>query len=80
MRKDDLLLRRKVAQEAAFLLYTMQEKEFKQAKEKAASALGLRVLPTNLEVAEELDRIADEYEGEERKNRLIRMREEALKI
>ncbi|MEM2479273.1 MAG: nucleotidyltransferase domain-containing protein [Candidatus Bathyarchaeia archaeon] len=73
-------MRRKVAQEAAFLLYTMQEKEFKQAKEKAASALGLRVLPTNLEVAEELDRIADEYEGEERKNRLIRMREEALKI
>lgn len=74
------LSRRRVAQEAAFLLYTMQEKEFKQAKERAASILGLRVLPTNLEIAEELDRIADEYEGEERKTRLIRMREEALKI
>ncbi|MEM1990829.1 MAG: nucleotidyltransferase domain-containing protein, partial [Candidatus Bathyarchaeia archaeon] len=56
------------------------EREFKQAKERAANTLGIRVLPTNLEIAEELDRIADEYEGEERRIRLIRMREEALKI
>ncbi|MCX8170566.1 MAG: nucleotidyltransferase domain-containing protein [Candidatus Bathyarchaeota archaeon] len=76
----NLLLRRRVAHEAAFLLYTMQEMEFKQAKERAASALGLRVIPTNLEVAEELDRIADEYEGERRKIRLVQMRKEALKI
>lgn len=73
-------LRRKVAREAALLLYTLQEKEFKQAKEKAAKTLGLRVLPSNFEVAEELDRIADEYEGEERWIRLIRMRKEALEI
>ncbi|MEM1586140.1 MAG: DUF4269 domain-containing protein [Candidatus Bathyarchaeia archaeon] len=73
-------LRRRVAREAALLLYTLQEKEFKQAKEKAAKILGLRVLPSNFEVAEELDQIAEEYEGEERSSRLIRMRREALEI
>jgi len=72
--------RRKVAREAALLLYTLQEKEFKQAKEKAAEVLGLRVLLSNFEVAEELDRISEEYEGEERRIRLIRMRREALEI
>lgn len=73
-------LRRRVAREAALLLYTMQEKEFKQAKKRAAKILGLRIMPTNLEVAEELDSIADEYEGVERKKRLIYMRKEALEI
>jgi predicted nucleotidyltransferase len=73
-------LRKKVAREAALLLYTMQEREFKQAKERAAKILGLRIMPTNLEVAEELDSIAEEYEGSERKERLIRMRKEALEI
>ncbi|MEM2341822.1 MAG: nucleotidyltransferase domain-containing protein [Candidatus Bathyarchaeia archaeon] len=79
-KKSSVYLRRKVAREAALLLYTLQEKEFKQAKERAAKNLGLRVLPTNLEIAEELDLIADEYEGDERKNRLVRMRREALEI
>lgn len=79
-REESTLLRRKVAREAALLLYTLQEKEFKQAKERAAKAFGLRFLPSNFEVAEELDRIADEYEGEERLSRLLRMRREALEI
>lgn len=78
--KGNPYLRRRVAREAALLLYTLQEKEFKQAKEKAARTLGLKILPSNFEVAEELDRIADEYEGEERWFRLIRMRKEALEI
>lgn len=73
-------LRKKVAREAALLLYTQQEREFKQAKEKAAKMLGSRFLPTNFEVAEELDLIADEFEGDERENRLTRMRKEALEI
>ncbi|MBS7606991.1 nucleotidyltransferase domain-containing protein [Candidatus Bathyarchaeota archaeon] len=73
-------LRKRVAREAALLLYTLQEKEFKQAKERAAKTLGVRILPTNLEVAEELDSIADEYEGNSRWERLIRMRREALEI
>jgi predicted nucleotidyltransferase len=73
-------VRKRVAREAAVLLYTSQEKEFKQAKERAAESLGARVLPSNLEVAEELDRIADEFEGPERQARLIRMRREALRL
>lgn len=78
--KGNAYLRKRVAREAALLLYTLQEKEFKQAKENAARTLGLKILPSNFEVAEELDQIADEYEGEERRSRLIRMRREALKI
>lgn len=73
-------LRKKVAREAALLLYTQQEKEFKQAKERAAKTLGSRFLPTNFEVAEELDLIAEEFEGEERRKRLISMRKEALRV
>jgi len=78
IRRKGISLRRKVAREAALLLYTSQEKEFKQAKLKAAENLGVRVLPSNLEVAEELDRIADELEGLERKRRLVKFRERAL--
>jgi len=78
IRRESISLRRKVAREAALLLYTSQEKEFKQAKLKAVENLGVRVLPSNLEVAEELDRIADEFEGLERKRRLIELREKAL--
>lgn len=73
-------LRKKVAREAALLLYTSQEKEFKQAKLKAAGTFGTRVLPSNLEVAVELDRIADEYEGQLRRRRLTQMRREALHV
>ena len=73
-------MRRRVAREAAILLYRSQEKEFKQAKKRAAEILGARVLPSNLEVAEELDRIADEFEGSERQERLVQMRREALKL
>jgi len=40
----------------------------------------VRVLPSNLEVAEELDKIAEEMEGPSRQERLIRMRREALYI
>jgi predicted nucleotidyltransferase len=70
----------RVADEAALLLYLGQEREYKQAKLRAAKTLGVRVLPSNLEVAEALDRIAEEREGEERKKRLVAMRKEALEI
>jgi predicted nucleotidyltransferase len=72
--------REKVAVEAALLLYSEQEKEYKQAKLKAAKTLGVHILPSNAEVAEALDKIAEEREGEERKERLVHMREEALQI
>jgi predicted nucleotidyltransferase len=68
-----------VAREAATLLYFGAEKEYKQAKLKAAKTLGSHFLPSNLEVAIELDKIAEENEGSARKERLIQMRQEALK-
>lgn len=70
----------RAAKEAATLLYFGIEKEFKQAKLKAAKTLGVSFLPSNLEVALELDRIAEESEGETRGKRLVQMRKEALKI
>jgi predicted nucleotidyltransferase len=74
------MLRNRVAQEAALLLYTSQEKEYKQAKKRAAETLGARVLPSNFEVAEELDRIAEDREGDQRKELLLRMRKEAREL
>jgi len=73
-------VRGRVAREAAELLYTGQEKEYRQAKVRAARILGVRFLPSNREVAEELDRIADEEEGPARRERLVEMRREALGI
>ena len=73
-------LRCKIAKVAATLLYFGAEKEYKQAKLKAAKTLGTHFLPTNLEVALELDKIVEVHEGPARKERLIQMRKEALKI
>jgi predicted nucleotidyltransferase len=73
-------LKRRVAREAATLLYFGAEKEYKQAKDKAAQTLGTHFLPSNLEVAIELDKIAEENEGVKRKERLVEMRREALQI
>ncbi len=80
MNGEHVNLRCKIAREAATLLYFGAEKEYKQAKLKAAKTLGSHFLPTNLEVALELDRIAEETEGAARKKRLAQMRLEALKI
>lgn len=66
--------------EAAVLLYSGAEKEYKQAKLRAAKILGAHFLPSNLEVALELDTMAEENEGPPRQERLVRMRREALKI
>lgn len=76
----DVDARRKVAREAANLLYLGIEKEYKQAKIRAAETLGAKVLPTNLEVAIELDKIAEENEGAARQERLVQMRREALRL
>jgi predicted nucleotidyltransferase len=77
---DSLSLGEKVAREAANLLYFRVEKEYKQAKQKAAKTFGVHFLPTNLEVAIQLENIADENEGKARQERLIQMRKEALKL
>ncbi|NIU81288.1 hypothetical protein GWN63_03465 [Candidatus Bathyarchaeota archaeon] len=73
-------LKGRVAREAATLLYTSLEKEYKQAKIRAAETLGTRILPSNREVAEELDKIAEDREGAHRRELLVQMRKQALQI
>ena len=77
---DDFGLKHRVAREAATLLYFGAEKEYKQAKIKAAETFGVHFLPSNLEVALELDKLAEENEGTKRKERLIQMRKAALEV
>ena len=77
---DDNDLKHRVAREAATLLYFGAEKEYKQAKEKAAETFGAHFLPSNLDIALELDKITEENEGAKRKERLIQMRKEALEV
>lgn len=80
MNVDSLRLRKRIAREAASLRYSGLEKEYKQAKLKAAKIVKSKFLPTNLEVALELDKMAEENEGSARKERLVQMRKEALKL
>jgi len=69
---------RAVTREAARLLYSGVCEEYKQAKEAASADLGLNAIPSNFDVAIELDLIADEAEGEVRRELLLKMRREAL--
>jgi len=78
--RSSVSLKQRVAREAAVLLYTSQEKEYKQAKLRAAQTLGTRVLPSNIQVAKELDTVAEEMEGSTRREKLAQMRREALQI
>ena len=73
-------MKKRVAREAAVLLYSLQEKEYKQAKKRAAQTLGARILPSNIAVAEEIDMIADKTEGSSRQKNLLQMRKDALWI
>jgi len=70
--------RLEVAKEAARLLYYGLATEYVFAKKRAARSLRTRSLPSNKEVALELDSLAESLEGDERKKRLINMRMEAL--
>lgn len=69
-----------MAREAARVMYNRSVKEYKDAKEIAASSLGSKALPSNYEVAIELDRLTDELEGSNRQTMLIEMRKIALKL
>jgi predicted nucleotidyltransferase len=73
-------LKSRVAREAATLLYFGAEKEYKQAKTRAADTFGTHFLPSNVDIALELDKIAEENEGSKRSELLIEMRKEALEI
>jgi len=72
--------RAEVAREAARLLYDRKVKEYKDAKEMAAASLGSRALPSNFEVANELDRLVEEMEGSDRLTRLVEMRKIAVDL
>ncbi len=72
--------RQDVAREAARILYNRSVKEYKDAKEMAASSLGSKALPSNYEVAIELDRLTDELEGSDRQTMLIEMRKIAFEL
>lgn len=72
--------RERVAKEAARLLYIGASEEYKHAKEEAARSLGVNSMPSNYEVAVELDLLAEETEGEERGRLLIGMRQAALRV
>lgn len=61
-------------------MYNRSIKEYKDAKETAAASLGSKSLPSNFEVAIELDQLSEELEGSERNKRLIQMRETALQV
>jgi len=72
--------REQVATEAARLLYNRTVKEYKDAKELATASLGTKALPSNYEVAMELDKLVEEREGSDRLNMLIEMRGIALEL
>jgi predicted nucleotidyltransferase len=69
-----------VAKEAAKLLYSNKIREYKDAKETAAANLGIKSLPSNFEIAIELDILSEKMEGSERHQRLIEMRKTALTV
>ncbi|MEM2144191.1 MAG: nucleotidyltransferase domain-containing protein [Candidatus Jordarchaeaceae archaeon] len=69
-----------VAKEAARLLYYGFASEYYSAKRQAAKSLGLKVLPTNKEIAEELDQLSDLLEGKQKRERLENLRREALEL
>lgn len=72
--------RSSVAKEAARLLYIGAVVEYIQAKEMAVENLGANAIPSNYEIAVELDKLADELEGGLRQRRLREMRERAIDI
>lgn len=78
-------LRRRIAYEAACLMYRRQESEYYRAKQKAARRLCRgwvkpADLPSNEEIRDEIQSLARLYEGEHRTDNLREMRFEALRM
>jgi len=77
--------RRRVAWEAARLMYTREESEYLRAKLKAARRIASGELkpgdlPTNREIRDELEAMARMLEGQRRTENLREMRVEALRL
>ena len=78
-------LRRAIVVEAARLMYTRNQTEYYRAKLKAAKRLCKgwvkpAELPTNTEIRDEIQRLANLFEGSSRFDRLREMRIEALRV
>lgn len=71
-------MRTEIAREAAKLLYYKLVRDYKQAKNEAASNLKVKTIPSNFEVAIELDTFSDEVEGDDRERLIVDLRKEAL--
>lgn len=82
----DERIRRQITLRAARLMYDRTETEYFTAKRKAARELGLdpryrpRDLPSNSEIRDEIQKLAELYEGDRRKDALRDMRVEALRL
>lgn len=83
---SDPRVRRQITLRAAQLMYERVETEYFTAKRKAARELGLdpryrpRDLPSNAEIRDEIQKLADLYEGDRRRETLREMRLEALRL
>ncbi|WP_010584541.1 HD domain-containing protein [Schlesneria paludicola] len=81
----DEKLRRGIIVEAARMMYSRRESEYYRAKMKAAKRLCRgwvkpSELPSNAEIRDEIERMANLFEGESRFDRLREMRIEALRV
>jgi predicted nucleotidyltransferase len=82
--RRDSKLRRIITLEAAKMMYERTETEYFTAKRKAARKMGIDSryhpsdLPSNCEIRDEILKVADLYEGEERQRKLQEMRFYAL--
>ena len=79
-------IRRQIAILAARLMYDREEKEYFTAKRKAARRLGVQTryrpkdLPSNAEIRDQIQALASFYEGDKRKEHLLEMRLDALRM
>lgn len=82
----DERIRRQIALLAARLMYDRQESEYFTAKRKAARQLGVEYryrpkdLPSNREIRDQIQALANLYEGESRQTNLRDMRVDALRM
>lgn len=78
-------LRRQIVFESARLMYSRQESEYYRAKMKAARKLCRgwvkpSDLPSNAEIRQEIQRLACMHEGDSRREHLLEMRLDALRV
>jgi hypothetical protein len=82
----DARIRRQIALLAARLMYERQESEYFTAKRKAARQLGVEYrfrpkdLPANREIRDQIQALANLYEGDQRQKDLCHMRLDALRM